>query len=92
MVRPTMDSKLPIHQTIPENRTAMAPRRTSRFLAAILLTLMGVYCFWQYSVADVRPFDIASFGGKESLAQGLVPLEAHIMSKCPDTRVGRTVS
>ena len=74
----------------------MAPRRT-RAVVAVLLVFLGLYSLYQWQTSTVASLAIGSLApgitltnghhGLDSSKQGLVPLEAHIISKCPDTRV-----
>lgn len=78
----------------------MAPRRTLRvFAATLLLFLLGLYSYARSVTVTsltndylaTRPHYLPELSQewKDYYAsdKGLVPLEAHIMSKCPDTRV-----
>lgn len=71
-----------------------AMRRSTRPLAALAaVVLLGCLALWRWEPAALRRGveDLAAIGrpgpfaGKE--LAGLVPLEAHIMSKCPDAKV-----
>jgi hypothetical protein len=75
------------------------PMRRNRPLIAVALLAIGLYTFWR-----VLPGLVADYGWDADTAAGLrkefndgavqatnalVPLEAHIMSKCPDAKVSR---
>ncbi|KAK0391108.1 LOW QUALITY PROTEIN: hypothetical protein NLU13_0610 [Sarocladium strictum] len=93
---PQLASESALHPTPATRRRAeMAPRR-ARAVAAVLLVLVGLYSLSRWPFFGVRPLNfssgtpvIAPSNAQDVLdpsAKGLVPLEAHIMSKCPDTR------
>lgn len=93
-----MDEKrrLPLHHprgaAVAAERSAPVRRRRTRLWLPILaLVLIGYSLLSTYSV-DVRGrLDKLSHEAKASAAKAVgkhkVPLEAHIISKCPDTRV-----
>lgn len=68
-------------------------RRSTRPLVALLAVLLvGCYSLWRWEPAALHRgvADLAAFGRPEVTAdKKLVPLEAHIMSKCPDAKVRR---
>ncbi|KAF7545115.1 hypothetical protein G7Z17_g9417 [Cylindrodendrum hubeiense] len=75
-----------------EARAMSPPRalRRSRPVATVLFCLVVLYTFWQLQPFASHPYhmDVAAVLGDpldEAIAD-LVPLEAHIISKCPDTR------
>jgi hypothetical protein len=76
------------------------PFRRNRPYIALLLVILGCYTLWRiqpFPAGDLlKPLDRArnSQGGAQRTdsppavkANNLVPLEAHIMSKCPDAKV-----
>ena len=72
----------------------MAPRRT-RAAVAVLLVFVALYSLYQtatftsLAISTLAPGIALSGGQRENgfSTKDLVPLEAHIISKCPDTRV-----
>lgn len=61
--------------------------RRNRPLLALLLVAIGLYtCFQFPSVAQLATTPLRS-GEAAQGVRAKVPLEAHIMSKCPDARV-----
>lgn len=86
----------------------MSPSRTirrNRPLATTLIFFAVIYIFWLFQPFAIHPLivddepapirdTVAEKTSVESTAvAGLVPLEAHIISKCPDTKVShRAVS
>ncbi|KAJ6784003.1 hypothetical protein PWT90_07780 [Aphanocladium album] len=91
-----MDEKrrLPLHLNYPRTAEMTAPvrrRRTRLWLPILALVLIGYSLLSTYNV-DVRGrLDKLSKEAKSSAAKAVstkrkVPLEAHIISKCPDTR------
>ena len=78
---------------LPNNSRPASPpmRRITRALLAFA-TLLAVGCFtlWRWEPADLRRGveDIAAIRRPgQNAEKKLVPLEAHIMSKCPDAKV-----
>lgn len=77
---------------IPETPN-MSGRVVARKRGPLLLTAIAVflvYTVWQFTAAGTTTAAASRFVPQEApiAAQGkLVPLEAHIMSKCPDARV-----
>jgi hypothetical protein len=83
--------------------TTMRPlphsRRSRVFLAVLAVLLLGLYASHQWYAVQAMPTMVAHTSfyplmGDEHSEElpmdakgGLVPLEAHIISKCPDTRV-----
>ncbi|KAH7165529.1 hypothetical protein EDB81DRAFT_256230 [Dactylonectria macrodidyma] len=79
-----------------EKRALSPPRalRRNRPVATVVFCLVVLYTFWQFHPIATPP--IANFhpGGASALGDivdvhestNLVPLEAHIISKCPDTK------
>jgi len=71
----------------------MAPittRRQHRNLAIIIFLVVGAVTFFNGRFADVsvsNPWDIASAISPVRPTEKLVLLEAHMISKCPDSRV-----
>ncbi|KAH8173122.1 gamma interferon inducible lysosomal thiol reductase (GILT) domain-containing protein [Sarocladium implicatum] len=71
----------------------MAPRRT-RAVVAVLLVFVALYSLYQtatftsLAISTLAPGIALSGGQRENgfSTKDLVPLEAHIISKCPDTR------
>lgn len=62
--------------------------RRNRPLLALLLVAIGLYtCFQFPSVAQLATAPLRSCGETAQAVRAKVPLEAHIMSKCPDARV-----
>ncbi|KAL2114773.1 hypothetical protein VUR80DRAFT_83 [Thermomyces stellatus] len=65
-------------------------RRLTRSLVALLaIVLVGCYSLWRWEPAALRRGveDLTAIGRPEANAdKKLVPLEAHIMSKCPDAK------
>lgn len=62
--------------------------RRNRPLLALLLVAVGLYtCFQFPSVAQLATAPLRSGGEAAQAVRAKVPLEAHIMSKCPDARV-----
>lgn len=73
----------------------MSQVRRARPLALVLLLLVFVYTLWQWpsthrdavvSSLSIIP-DVDEAVAPAAKDKKLVPLEAHIISKCPDTRV-----
>jgi hypothetical protein len=84
-----MDEK---HRPQPHPNTMASPCRIrARDLLIVVALFMTIYQIWN-NVAAV-PFlpqeasDLVVPTRAEASSNGLVPLEAHIISKCPDTRV-----
>lgn len=74
-----------------EKRAMSPPRalRRNRPVAAVLFCLVVLYTFWQFQPVPTPHLDVAAVLGEtleEIVTVDLVPLEAHIISKCPDTR------
>lgn len=75
-----------------DEKRAMSPPRSlrrNRPVATVLICLAVVYTFWLFQPFAILPLHVPSAVG-DALAEStasLVPLEAHIISKCPDTRV-----
>lgn len=89
----TMDEKnspqLPRRQESSDKPINMAPRVRVRFIAGVLAVLGCLSLLWRYAPVAHPPYlDVSTIPkqGKVNTG-GLVPLEAHIISKCPDTRV-----
>lgn len=62
--------------------------RRNRPLLALLLVAIGLYtCFQFPSVAQLATVPLRGCGETAQVVRAKVPLEAHIMSKCPDARV-----
>ncbi|KAK7418483.1 hypothetical protein QQZ08_011235 [Neonectria magnoliae] len=73
-----------------DEKRAMSPPRSlrgNRPVATVLLCLSVVYTFWLFQPFTIQPLHVPSVVG-DAFAESadLVPLEAHIISKCPDTR------
>ncbi|KAI9171236.1 GILT-like protein 1 [Paramyrothecium foliicola] len=64
----------------------MVFRRNSRPAFIVLLLFAVVFSLWQCIRSGGLTFTPSSHGGMTSSQRRLVPLEAHIISKCPDTR------
>lgn len=93
-----MDEKAAINPPVSGGDTirpnSMRSARRARIAAALLIGLIVVYytCYQRFAVptsdlaaySNVRNVDDYPLPGS---AAALVPLEAHIMSKCPDARV-----
>lgn len=66
-------------------------RRSTRPLVALLaILLVGCYSLWRWEPAALSRgvADLTVIGRPEANTdKKLVPLEAHIMSKCPDAKV-----
>lgn len=66
-------------------------RRSTRPLVALFAVLLvGCYSLWRWEPAALRRGveDLTAIGRpEENDDKRLVPLEAHIMSKCPDAKV-----
>ncbi|CAM1511367.1 Fc.00g088800.m01.CDS01 [Cosmosporella sp. VM-42] len=68
------------------------PLRRSRHLATILFIVTVIYTFWLWQPVGLRPLEAdipdvqSKLGDPLSKTDTLVPLEAHIISKCPDTQ------
>lgn len=83
-------------EMIPQKKT----RFITRLVAAILVLYFAIYPLAELAAANVRrncgqhaAGHLKELGGLQRLGQGVdvkehkrVPLEAHIMSKCPDAR------
>lgn len=75
------------------------PHRSTRTIAALaILLLLGFFTYRQLQAGPVPSFASAvpsiadNDHSQAALAHDLVPLEAHIISKCPDTRVRQHTS
>ena len=66
----------------PQQRPAIMPSSRTRWLLVLLIPIMvPIYLVTQYvGLVNMRRFH------PNAHTSGLVPLEAHIMSKCPDAR------
>ncbi|KAH0496828.1 hypothetical protein TgHK011_004172 [Trichoderma gracile] len=83
-----MDEK---HRPQPQPNTMASPRRIrARDLIFVVAIFMTIYQLWSNVAAvpflDQETPDLVVPTRDETSPNGLVPLEAHIISKCPDTR------
>ncbi|KPM39797.1 hypothetical protein AK830_g6790 [Neonectria ditissima] len=75
-----------------DEKRAMSPPRSlrrNRPIATVLFCLAVVYTFWLFQPFTIRPLHVPSVVVGDAFTESsadLVPLEAHIISKCPDTR------
>jgi hypothetical protein len=63
-----------------------------RLLIATGYLALAAFTYWQFTAGTVlfRPSASRAPSRQQvAIANELVPLEAHIMSKCPDSKVGR---
>ena len=85
MEKRTIDTSIDISESIPPRE--MNPSRTSRrrrvLLPVITACVIACYTCYQWFAGDV----LLAGGALAPTVRDLVPLEAHIISKCPDTRV-----
>lgn len=78
-----MDEKAPPQQPI------MSLRRSSRPIVVVFLLFAVLFSLWQWLANGALPLTgrASNHGTMTGTSRRLVPLEAHIISKCPDTRV-----
>lgn len=78
-----------------EKHAPMPPPIRRGFSPLRLLLCMGYLAlagltYWHFSTTRPALFQPSDLGPQSPIEDSrLVPLEAHIMSKCPDARVGR---
>ena len=99
-VHSAMDEKRRLAQQHGGPNTSKPSRALRRILAAVFILLILSY-YTCYSLLPHAPAAVISparhqvqtlFGQEPAATESKVPLEAHIISKCPDTRVRYPIS